>query len=128
MRPRYSARGLQWTAPQGTSTASGFPAAPIRGIMGHAQPPAEDHRRRNALPGVRGVLVYCADFHCTHSIAISTDTSGSPILNHASCVRPAASEAPMCGRISIGRGSPPRRWAIVSALVRSPQRPRDRAF
>jgi hypothetical protein len=23
--------------------------------------------------GVRGILVYCADFHCSHSIAISTD-------------------------------------------------------
>jgi hypothetical protein len=23
--------------------------------------------------GVRGVLVYCRDFHCSHSIAISAD-------------------------------------------------------
>jgi hypothetical protein len=23
--------------------------------------------------GVRGVLIYCADFHCSHSIAISAD-------------------------------------------------------
>jgi hypothetical protein len=23
--------------------------------------------------GVRGVLVYCADYHCSHSIAISAD-------------------------------------------------------
>jgi hypothetical protein len=23
--------------------------------------------------GVRGVLVYCADFHCSHSIALSAD-------------------------------------------------------
>ena len=23
--------------------------------------------------GVRGVLIYCADYHCSHSIAISAD-------------------------------------------------------
>jgi hypothetical protein len=23
--------------------------------------------------GVRGVLIYCADYHCTHSTAISAD-------------------------------------------------------
>jgi hypothetical protein len=44
--------------------------------MGHAacyQPPAENHLRRNALVGVRGLLVYCSDYRCSHYIAISGD-------------------------------------------------------
>jgi len=39
-------------------------------------------------------------------------TSGSPTLNGASLARHEASEAPMCGRISIGTQSPLARWSI----------------
>ena len=41
--------------------------------------------------GVRGVLVYCADFRCSHSIAIS----GEPLADDLPGVQPSA-------RISIG--------------------------
>jgi hypothetical protein len=33
--------------------------------------PQKDHVRRNARDGVRGIIVYCADYRCSHSIAIS---------------------------------------------------------
>jgi hypothetical protein len=42
--------------------------------MGHARtPPAEDHPGRDARAGVRGLLVYCSDYKCSHSTAISAD-------------------------------------------------------
>jgi len=44
----------------------------IGAIMGYG-PPTEDHLRRHARAGVRGLLVYCADYRCSHSIAISGD-------------------------------------------------------
>ena len=52
--------------------------------------------------GVRGVLAYCADYRCSHSIAISADrrtTSGSPISRIGSRAQPAASVALMLGRL-----------------------------
>jgi len=71
--------------------------------------------------GVRGILIYCADYHCSHSIAISADqwpiTSGSPIWKHGSFAKPAEKEGLMSGRTFIGTRSRSRRWAIVSALV-----------
>jgi hypothetical protein len=44
--------------------------------MAHAQPPA---RRRSPLgemraAGVRGLLIYCSDYNCSHSTAISGDS------------------------------------------------------
>jgi hypothetical protein len=54
----------------------GFPLPAFRVIVGYArssQPPAKDHPRRNARLGVRGLLVYCSDYHCSHWIAISGD-------------------------------------------------------
>ena len=39
----------------------------------HVGQPAKDHLRRNARHGVRGLLIYCADYRCSHSIAISGD-------------------------------------------------------
>jgi hypothetical protein len=45
--------------------------------MGYAaachQSPPEDHLRRHARTSVRGLLIYCADYRCSHSIAISGD-------------------------------------------------------
>ena len=59
--------------------------------------------------GVRGLLIYCADYRCSHSIAISGDSrpddAGCPISRSGLCAKPAVSAAPTCGRISIGMGS-----------------------
>src|ERR1700732_2352122 len=43
---------------------------------GHARayPPAEDHLRRDARRGVRGLLIYCADYKCSHWTTLSGDT------------------------------------------------------
>jgi hypothetical protein len=41
--------------------------------MSNVRPPAENHLRRNARNGVRGLLVYCADYRCSHSIVVSAD-------------------------------------------------------
>ena len=35
--------------------------------------PAKDHIRRGARIRVRGVLIYCSDYKCSHHIAISAD-------------------------------------------------------
>ena len=44
--------------------------------------------------GVRGILVYCADYQCSHSIAISGDAWPDKILSHGLSVGPAASAVP----------------------------------
>jgi hypothetical protein len=56
--------------------------------------------------GPTGILVYCADYRCSHSIAISdgTMTCGSLTLSRASSARRAASAEPMCDRISRRHG------------------------
>jgi hypothetical protein len=38
--------------------------------MGHVRAPAENHPRSQ---GVRGLLIYCSDYRCSHSIVISAD-------------------------------------------------------
>jgi len=53
--------------------------------------------------GVRGLLIYCADYRCSHSIAISgdawpDDARLSDIEERFTCR--------VCGRISIGARSP----------------------
>jgi hypothetical protein len=58
--------------------------------------------------GVREILVYCADHHCSHSIAISADQWPDHVrlsdLKHGSCAKPAARERPISGRCLIGNG------------------------
>ncbi len=60
--------------------------------------------------GVRGLLVYCADYHCSHSIAIGADQwpdhLGSRIWNRGSYARPAVREAPTCALILTGKKRP----------------------
>jgi hypothetical protein len=55
--------------------------------------------------GVRALLVYCADYRCSHSIAIAVMAGrmifGYPMLSRVLSARRAASAAPTCGRISI---------------------------
>ncbi len=55
--------------------------------------------------GVRDVLIYCRDHHCSHVIAISAeqwaDVRLSDIESQFVCAAPpAASAVPMCGRTS----------------------------
>ena len=54
--------------------------------------------------GVRGVLIYCSDFRCSHWIEMSADwwpdTSGFPILNPGSSEPPAATAEPTSDRTS----------------------------
>ncbi len=57
--------------------------------------------------GVRGILVYCSDYKCSHSIATSADAW--PDEMRLSDIEPrfvcTASAAPTCGRISTGKES-----------------------
>jgi len=39
----------------------------------HARPPAKISFAEMRDIGVRGILIYCADYRCSHSIAISAD-------------------------------------------------------
>jgi hypothetical protein len=57
--------------------------------------------------GVRGLLIYCADYKCSHWIGVSTDQwsdamCGCPISKKSSAAPPAASAVPTSGRISTG--------------------------
>jgi hypothetical protein len=68
--------------------------------------------------GPTGILVYCADYRCSHSIEMSADqwpdeVRLSDIEPRFVCKAPAASEAPMCGRI-----------ANLQKWEQSPRRPR----
>ena len=40
--------------------------------MGHARPSAENFAEMRES-GVRAILVYCADYRCSHSIAVNAD-------------------------------------------------------
>jgi hypothetical protein len=66
--------------------------------------------------GVRGVLIYCADYQCSHSIAVMADQwpddlrffDIEPRFVRGACGK----RGPMCGRISIGARCRPVGWAI----------------
>jgi hypothetical protein len=59
--------------------------------------------------GVRGEVIYCTDYKCSHSIAISGDAwpddADYPTLSRGLCARLVASVAPACGRTSTGKRS-----------------------
>ena len=71
--------------------------------------------------GVRGLLIYCDDYRCSHSIAISAD--GWPDDVRLSDIEPrfvcqaAAGAAPTRGRIFAD--------VLVAALPPSPQKPQS---
>jgi len=49
-----------------------LPSVVDRVLMGHA--PSENHlRRMRSAGGPTGILVYCADYRCSHSIDVSAD-------------------------------------------------------
>jgi hypothetical protein len=50
----------------------------IGGIMGHAAltRPQKITFGEMRESGVRGVLIYCADYHCSHSIAVMAGPLG----------------------------------------------------
>jgi hypothetical protein len=60
--------------------------------------------------GVRGVLVYCSDYRCSHHVAISGDRWPDEvrllISSRSSSARLAAREVLMSGRILIGISRP----------------------
>jgi hypothetical protein len=68
--------------------------------------------------GVRGILIYCADYHCRHSIAISADRWPDHVrLCHNSLdLRLLQGELRRGGRSAYGKIAPrPARWM---ALIR----------
>jgi len=60
--------------------------------------------------GVRGLLIYCSDYRCSHWTTMSADKWPDdlrcPIWSRDSSARPAASEVPMSAPISIGNKRP----------------------
>jgi hypothetical protein len=69
--------------------------------------------------GVRGLLIYCQDYHCSHSIAISGDAWPDDI--RLSDIEPRF-VCRACGKRGADirpdfHWNKSRRWAIVSALV-----------
>jgi hypothetical protein len=58
--------------------------------------------------GIRGVLIYCADYHCSHSLVISgdrwPDETQAVRSRAALSAAPAASAVPMAARL-LGRGA-----------------------
>jgi len=86
--------------------------------------------------GVEGVLIYCADYKCSHSIEALADrwpddVRPCRILSRASSARHAASAARTSGRIFLGTRSLSAAWVIdevpcVRGLrlgLRNPPRP-----
>jgi len=75
--------------------------------------------------GVRGLLIYCANYRCSHSIAISADQWRNhvrlSIWNRGSSAGPAAREGLTCGPISR-----PRRWGYPANALLGPLRRTDR--
>jgi hypothetical protein len=61
--------------------------------------------------GVRGPLIYCSDFRCSHHTTISGDRSSDDVRlfryrGAFSSAKLVAGAAPTCGRIFIGRKRP----------------------
>jgi hypothetical protein len=48
--------------------------------------------------GVWGILIYCSDYRCSHSIAMPADKWPYPTLSHGLSARHAVSEVRMSGR------------------------------
>jgi nucleoside-diphosphate-sugar epimerase len=84
--------------------------AAVRGIMGHASAKNTFGEMRSG-GGPTGILMYCADYRCSHSIEMSAEvlmTCGCRISSRGSSARLAASAALTCGQISSQRGWDPR--------------------
>lgn len=64
--------------------------------------------------GVRGVLIYCSDYYCSHSVALTADRWGDDVrlsdLEPRFVCSACGKRAPMCGRISTGTKVPSPRW------------------
>ena len=70
--------------------------------------------------GVRGILMYCCDYKCSHSMpSAATDGAiafASRISSRVSFAKLAASATPTCGPTFIGIRSRLRRWVIGEVL------------
>jgi hypothetical protein len=75
------------------------------GLCARKRSPSAKCARPAARPGI---LIYCADYRCSHSIEMSSDQWPDNVrlsdLSRGSSARRSANEALMCGRISRGRG------------------------
>jgi hypothetical protein len=60
--------------------------------------------------GVRGLLIYCGDYHSSHSIAVSADPWSDQLrlsdLEPRFVCEACGKKVPMSGRTFIGRGKP----------------------
>jgi hypothetical protein len=69
---------------------------------------------------VRGVLIYCADYRCSHSVALSADRWPDDIrlsdIEPRFVCAPAASAVRTSGRTSIGKAARSGRWGIGEVL------------
>jgi hypothetical protein len=77
--------------------------------MGMPDPPQKIAFAEMRDRGVQGLLVYCADYRCSHSIAISGDGGPDDLrlsdIEERLSAKLAASAVQTQGRISIGIGS-----------------------
>jgi hypothetical protein len=71
--------------------------------------------------GVRGLLIYCSDYKCSNSIAISADQWPDHVrlsdLEPRFVCTACGKRALTSGRTFTGTSRRSRRWAIASALV-----------
>jgi hypothetical protein len=91
-------------------TRAGVAALEPAGSCGMQERPQKITFAEMRSAGVHGVLIYCADYKCvTPSPPWRTDgvmTCGFRISSRGLSAQLAASEAPMCDRISTGTGKP----------------------
>jgi hypothetical protein len=81
--------------------------------------------------GVRGILVYCADYRCSHSITLSAPMLGPmilgcPMLSLALSAKLAASAAPMCGRTGRRQSGP--RYDDATGFRARPLMPNSKSY
>jgi hypothetical protein len=71
-RPIWFGCEFGCTLPSSYAISNGFTSVFIRAITGYARASRKIFAKMRDM-GVRGILVYCADYQCSHSIAISGD-------------------------------------------------------
>jgi hypothetical protein len=62
-----------WRYAYSAAAPPGLRAGALRLLVGQAGHDRRDHLRRDVRMGVQGMLVYCADYRCSHSISLSAD-------------------------------------------------------
>lgn len=120
-QPLFRAISIAWQGPPSIETT---PAAATEFSMNRPQKITFGELRNS---GVRGILIYCADFHCSYSIAMNADQWPDdlrlPTSSRASSARYAASAARMSGRSFL-----PPKWALAIDQDRDSARHQVRIF